>query len=153
MKVVKDKNNLPKVARLLTELGRKVIKVGIQSDEDADLVTYARANEFGAMITHRKGKRLKNPIIIPERSFVRSTADDPRQVKKAARAGGRTMLRGGTATQIASAMALSMEGSIKRTITSDVPPPNAPSTLERKPSRGTLRWSGRMKDAVRGVVA
>lgn len=93
-----------KLARTLKGLSRKSVKVGIQASEDAELLTIANANEFGADIDHPGGtsygyktkkdaeegkvKFLKkgqgvtelgvtepHKIIIPSRPFIRGTFD------------------------------------------------------------------------------
>jgi hypothetical protein len=53
-----------KLAKNLEKLARKSAKVGIQANEDSELIQYATQNEFGADIGN---------VIIPSRPFIRQT--------------------------------------------------------------------------------
>jgi len=87
-----------KLAKTLKDFSSKSVKVGIQSDEDAELLMIANVQEFGADIDHPggtpyiigKGGRAKfvkkgtqnvagitkpHKIIIPSRPFIRQTFD------------------------------------------------------------------------------
>ncbi len=105
----------------------------------ADLALIAAANEFGT----RDGR-------IPERSFLRSTFDE--QLNNIVKLKDKlfTML---VNQQIGSVQALALLGQffqdkVKKKINSNVPPPNAPSTIAAKGSSKTLIDSGQLLQSI-----
>lgn len=63
---IRSTNNVPRFKRILRELGKTEIKVGVFGDEaahgsEADIVTIARANEFGVTIKPKTKKWLALP--------------------------------------------------------------------------------------------
>lgn len=58
---VRSSNRIPKLKKVLAELGKTDIKVGVFGDKDAEIVTIARANEFGVTIKPTKKKWLALP--------------------------------------------------------------------------------------------
>lgn len=127
--------------RVLDAADGAAVWVGLRAstpEADSELITYASANEFGTRDGH-----------VPERSFMRSTVDEQRtsysgvlasvlrvadSVSALERGLGRLGLRG--------------VRDVQRKITSNVPPPNAPSTVRRKGSTGTLRDTGRLRQSI-----
>lgn len=85
-KIVKQ-DNIPRLKSILSELKSKKIQVGIFGD-DPHVLLYAGVNEFGCNITitpkmrvwlHANGLHVKDStteIHIPERSFIRKTANE-----------------------------------------------------------------------------
>lgn len=140
----------------VNEIKHSHVKVGILADDEkgglhvpgADLTVaeIAVVNEFGT-----EDKR------IPERSFVRSTFDDKREELVAL---GAKLIGGVLDGKLGTLKALNVMGStlataMKRKITDGegIPPPNAPSVLERKQSKGkglvrTLVDTGRLLGAI-----
>lgn len=59
---VRDTNNIPRLKRILGQLGKQTIKVGIFGDDDAELVKIARAHEFGVTIRPKRKKFLAVPL-------------------------------------------------------------------------------------------
>ena len=134
-----------RILRELAEMENTVVDVGLQDDgttsDDGVLVAhYGAVNEFGG------GN-------VPERSFMRSTFD--KTVDKLVQA--RAKLVGGVydgkipAKTAAGLLGEMHQQDIQRKITSHPPPPNAPSTIKRKGSSGTLIDQGTMRASVRWV--
>jgi hypothetical protein len=84
VKITEEDSGWDKLAQNLEKLGGKEAVVGIQANEDTELLKYAGANEFGAKIRvtpkmrgffrHKFGVNLKKDIItIPPRPFIRQT--------------------------------------------------------------------------------
>lgn len=86
---VKDTRNYS-LREKLEKLNGKKVKVGIVGESDSKLLTYAAANEYGANIAIPEDGRMRRKlhsigihvkaetthIVIPERSYVRSTFDN-----------------------------------------------------------------------------
>lgn len=62
IKVVKDKNNLPKLLKVLEKLESKSINVGVLSKSGETILKIANAHEFGAFIKPNTGKYLTIPL-------------------------------------------------------------------------------------------
>lgn len=58
---VRNTNNIPKLKAVLQKLGKTHIKVGVFGDHDSEIVTIARANEFGVTIKPKQRKWLALP--------------------------------------------------------------------------------------------
>lgn len=130
----------------LAELESTVVEVGIQNDgtssDNGVLVAhYAAVNEFGG--GH-----------VPERSFMRSTFDQT--VNKLVKT--RAQIISGVydgrfpASRGAGFLGELHQQDIQKTITSHPPPPNAPATVKRKGSSGTLVDQGLMRQTIRWVA-
>ena len=137
-------------SRVLKALDSKAshVDVGIHAFTGAELVTIASANEFGAMAGRNRKVR------IPERSFIRSTVDSNRTLY---RQEGETLINRIVDGKITQAQGLGLLGrrvqrDIQRTIRSNVPPPNAPSTIAAKGSDHTLIDTAAMLQAVTYAV-
>jgi hypothetical protein len=136
-------------AKILAELGaleRTVVNVGIQNDgtsSDSGVLVahYAAVNEFGG--GH-----------VPERSFMRSTFDetvDKLNKTRARLVGG--VYDGKMTAKVASGLIGELhQQDIQKKITSHPPPANAPATVKRKKSSGTLIDHGVMRQSVRWVA-
>ena len=119
------------------------VRVGVQQDtpghgnDGATMAEVAFYNEFG---TRR----------IPERSFIRSAIDE----RDGYRVLVARLVRGITGKAITLRQALHVLGQqaqtdIQAKISSNVPPPNAPTTIARKGSSKTLIDTGAMRAAIR----
>lgn len=135
-----------RILRELAELESTVVEVGIQNDgtssDDGVLVAhYAAVNEFGG--GH-----------VPERSFMRSTFDQTvnKLVKMRAQIVSGVYDGRFPASRGAGFLGEQHQQDIQRTITSHPPPPNAPATVKRKKSSGTLVDQGLMRQTVRWVA-
>lgn len=58
---VRSTSRIPQFKKMLKELGKKEIKVGVFGEDGAELVTIARANEFGVTIKPKNRKFLALP--------------------------------------------------------------------------------------------
>lgn len=132
------------VVRELRALGEVYISVGIQG-EDADdtypngatLVEVATANEFGT-------------DTIPQRSFIRSTFDEKRSdLAEFQRAQIAKVADGKITAEVANErIGLWAASQVQAKIGSNIPPPNAQSTIDRKGSSATLIDTGAMRQAI-----
>lgn len=117
------------------------------SEEANELVDYASANEFG-----RAGGRGRPRI--PERSFMRSTADaKTSENNKKARALFFGLINSTQALQQLNLIGALNVGWVQMTIRSNVPPPNAPMTTANKKSTTTLIDTGRMFQSIKHQLA
>lgn len=137
-----------RIRRQLPKFNGAAVLVGIQSDEaprddGTSMALVAAVNEFGTEDGH-----------IPERSFLRSTVDDNRtRYYRLARELHSDVLRGRFGIWRAlSLVGQKAQADVQAKIASGVPPPNAPSTIERKGSSTPLIDTGAMRQAIRYVV-
>jgi hypothetical protein len=133
--------------RNLEALGKAdpIIEVGVRaSTAGADLVLIATVNEFGSANGH-----------VPERSFIRSTADENRE--KYGRLSQRAVTRGidkgvGEFERELGKVGAVMAGDVQRKIITLSRPPNAPSTIAKKGSDSPLVDTGRLGQSIDFVV-
>lgn len=129
----------------MSELDTAFVTVGVHGGDDkhgektTPLALVAAVNEFGSQDGH-----------VPERSFLRSTIDsrqdDLRQVQRRVLSevvGGRQSVRGAL-----SILGMWVQAAVQRTITKHPPPPNAPATIAKKGSSGTLIDSGQLRQGI-----
>lgn len=131
----------------LTALDESEIWVGLRAKEsfgafterdNSDLLVIASSNEFGTA----DGR-------VPERSFMRSTIDE--KADTYVRLFGRAIANAHAELDLQDELELiGMRAvrDIQRKMRSDVPPPNAPSTIRRKKSSKTLRDTGRLIQSI-----
>jgi len=126
--------------RRLKEFKGLVVKVGVQGRDASRLnngttvVTYAAANEFG---TRNAGK--SRNVVIPERSFIRSTTDKKDYWKKEIKAAYNAIIDGrDTAISSIAKVGIIARDDIIKTISDGVPPPNAASTIKKKTISGKV---------------
>lgn len=160
----KDTRNYS-LADKLKELNGMRVRVGIVGKSDSKLLTYAAANEYGAniKITPKMRKFLPSigifvkaettHIIIPERSYIRSTFDNKKvfdKLKKKIQPLLKSVLNGGNdAIDILDFIGLQLTSDVKRTIAEMKEPENHPVTIERKgKGKGLLVDSGRLTNAI-----
>jgi hypothetical protein len=134
----------------LKEFKKAVIKVGIQGREALNknngetIVTYATANEFG---TTTAG--VNKNIVIPQRSFIRSTTDKKNGWKKEIEQAYNNIIDGkDTALAAIAKVGIIARDDIKQTITDGVSPPNAEFTIKKKKSSHPLIDTGVMRNSV-----
>lgn len=114
----------------------------VDGDDEDDIVEIAAVHEFGS----RDGR-------IPERSFLRSTADE--NVRKYERLLERATERvvAGAVPEFAFGLVGAVAvGDVQRKIAAGVPPPNAPSTMQRKGSSTPLVDTGRLRQSIDYLV-
>ena len=61
-KVIRDDNRLPDIIKILEELERTEIHIGIFGRDDSHLLMIANVNEFGCVIRPKTAKRLAVPL-------------------------------------------------------------------------------------------
>lgn len=149
----------------LKELNGMRVRVGIVGKSDSKLLTYAAVNEYGANIEittemrkflHWIGIHVKNEtthIVIPERSYIRSTFDNKKvfeKLRKKIQPLLKSVLNGGNdAIDILDFIGLQLTSDVKRTIAEMKEPENHPVTIERKgKGKGLLVDSGRLTNAI-----
>jgi len=103
---------------------------------DATVADIAAFNELG--------------LGVPERSFLRSTLDaNAKKYRKLLAGVGQAAIDGRvTLEQGAGIVGEVAVGDAKQAIADGIPPPNAPSTIERKGSSRTLIDTGQMRSAI-----
>lgn len=130
-------------------LRRSRVEIGILGSESSDILIIAGVNEFGAQITvtdkmrgylAANGLHLKastTEINIPERSFIRRTADEKERdiINFISRQYDRLFARQINAKQLLNALGEFCVGITKRTLIDVKNPPNHPFTLQRKAPR------------------
>lgn len=127
--------------RQLREARTIEVVVGVQQGEmngdGQQIAEYAAANEFG---TEKA----------PERSFMRSAFDENvAELTREMEGRYAQMMRGALTTRAALGLVgLKLQDMIKDKISSNIPPPNADSTIARKGSSRTLIDTGAMKNSI-----
>lgn len=127
------------------------VKVGVMAGSKhrdpgggvSDLVTVAAANEFGTDDGH-----------IPERSFLRSTFDEEEERLVQIAAAQHAQIGQGkqSVEQALALMGEYFQAKVVAKIHSHPAPANAPSTIKRKGSSGTLVNSGQLAQSIRYAV-
>ncbi len=134
-------NGWKAIGRAIDNARDRDVKVGVQSDAGGELVNVATWNEYGTK--H-----------IPARSFVRSAIDKGvSEIARAAGEFGRRVLFNAESQEVAlGKLGLVVARKIQEQIRSNVPPPNAPETIERKKSSKTLIDKGQLRQSIRHKV-
>ena len=163
---VKDTRNYS-LREKLEKLNGKKVKVGIVGESDSKLLTYAAANEYGANIAipedgrmrrklHSLGIHLKaetTHIIIPERSYVRSTFDNKnyyQELRKKLQSPFEEVLNNKRDPEtLLDLIGLQYVANVRRTIRDMKEPENHPVTQEIKNGKG--RKKGILVDSGRLV--
>lgn len=119
--------------------GPSQVKVGFPAGTESEVLTKAAVNEFGTS----DGR-------IPERPFMRNSLKTNRDVYQRLAAGEAKAIVHGRSDMRSSLtrIGIAAQGHIQKEIASSVPPPNAPSTIERKGSSTTLIDTGEMRQSV-----
>lgn len=118
----------------------QTVAVGVLAKSGADLVIIAAANEYGAIAG--------NGAVIPSRPFLR-LALRSKDVAAFVRATMTTYYKGGLDLFGAlTRIGLFTQGAVRKSIGSNIPPPNAPSTIAKKGSSATLIDTGRLRQSI-----
>lgn len=145
----------------LKHLHGKKVKVGVVGESDSKLLTIAAVNEYGANIAISAKMRKFLPsigihvkketthIVIPERSYIRSTFDNKKyfsELKKKLQAPFEQVLNDKRDPEtLLDLIGLQYVANVKKTIVDMKEPENHPATIERKgKGKGLLRDSGRL---------
>jgi hypothetical protein len=123
------------------KLDGKTVVVGVLGEKDSDLVAIAAWNEFGT----EDGR-------VPARHFMR-TALQKRDLAYYLKAKLKEYALGKVSLDAALAkIGAYTAGIVQRTIGSNLPPPNAPSTIARKKSSRTLINTGRLRQSITWAI-
>jgi len=126
-------DKLKDIEKEIKKLASTSVKVGIF---DSSIAEYATFNEYGT----------EN---IPARSFMRSTEREQDGWKKdIASAYDKLIFKQATSSKVLSMVGEKVKNDIKDKILSNIPPPNAVSTLKRKKGTKTLIDTGAMLNSV-----
>lgn len=135
-------NRIPQITRSLRELGGLGVEVGIFGSDDSFYAMIAGVHEFGITIRKEKGS-----IVIPERSFLRSTFDEnidkwvnfiKKQIPK--------LLNGQiSARTLCELLGTRMVADVQKKITTLNTPQNADSTIKAKGSSNPLIDTGGLR--------
>lgn len=139
---ITNSNRIPQVTRSLRELGSYSVEVGIFGSDDSFYAMIAGVHEFGVTILKETGN-----IIIPERSFLRSTFDEKSNdwynfIKKRI---PKIITGGMKARQLMELLGAKVVSDIQKKIKDIQDPPNAPSTIVAKGSSNPLIDTGGLR--------
>lgn len=137
---MKNENHIPDYIKQIQQTGKLEVRVGILGNEDSELATYVRANEFG---TSR----------IPERSYLRSTMVKPSAIKRIVQAGVALTKPGADTKTVLEVVGVVAVGEVQEQIRRGDYVPNAPSTIARKGSAKPLIDTGRLIQSIGYEVA
>jgi hypothetical protein len=164
-----DQVEIKNLIRGLRDLNSKAIIVGIMEDDTKDIQVIASSNEFGATIKSVKalnymramakkyGVKLSGPkrdaIIIPERSFLRSTIDDSEVQNKLIETTRFYLFRAlsaiNTFEEVLKRSGELLKLMIQSSIASNIPPKNHPLTIAMKRDSQTLKGtSGKLIESI-----
>ncbi len=134
----------------LEEFKKAVIKVGVQGrdaskmNDGVTVVSYAAQNEFGNNFVGPN-----HNIVIPERSFLRSTTDKKKGWKNELEQSYKNVFDGkDTALSAIAKVGIIARDDIIKTITDGVLPKNALSTIRKKKSDKTLIDTGVLRNSI-----
>ena len=153
---VKDINKLPALKKTLKQLDKKSVQIGFFGQDELNMI--ATVHEFGTTIRPKRAKYLaiptkkgiilKKEVVIPERSFLRTSFDDKKSVDKIVYE-AKQVFDFKSPERILDRIGLKMIAEIQKRIKSNIPPANAPLTRENKGGKNkTLIDSGRMSQGV-----
>ena len=165
---ISDTNFIPKRLKELRILSHQNAIVGIQENASEKLQMIAGVQEFGCDITvtpkqrrylHSQGLHLKSntvKIVIPQRSYIRSTADDGQalnKLKDRVEFAIYALLEGlKNGKYVLNAAGTSMQGSIQERIGKGIPPQLHEFTVSRKGSTVPLINKGKLLNAIKVAI-
>lgn len=144
-------NRIPQITSSLTDLGKYSVEVGIFGSDDSYYAMIAGVHEFGITIRQefesKKGNPVNRTIVIPERSFLRSTFDEKNEkwfnfVKKQIPKLLNSQINAYT---VCERLGAKMVGDIQIQLTNLNTPPNADSTIKQKGSSNPLIDTGGLR--------
>lgn len=154
---VKDENKLPDLEKRLKKMDGKSVQIGFFGQDHVNMI--ANVHEFGAIIKPVRAKALaiptktgvilKKEVTIPERSFLRTSFDDKKVIRKIIDEAKNVYDEKINPTKILDRIGLLMTAEIQKKIKSNIQPANAPITTEMKGGKTkTLIDTGRMHQSV-----
>lgn len=159
---IKDTNNIPKLKKNLKKISGKKVEVGIFGKE---LALIAGVNEFGTKIKVTKKmrdylrvkglflKKSTTKITIPERSYLRSSFDNKKNIDQAFKFAQKILDTNENINQALNSLGVKMSAIIKKKISSNIPPTNHPFSIEQKGGKNkTLIDKGVLLNSVRHEI-
>jgi len=145
VRIIRRNNNIPRVIQSLKDLKKYDIEVGIFGSSGTEYVIIAGVQEFGITIRKERGS-----IVIPERSFLRSTFDDKNnEWFKFMRKQMEHVINGRiNAQMLCERLGAKMVGDIQEKLTDINSPPNAPATIAKKGSSNPLIDTGGLRQRI-----
>jgi len=145
VRIISRNNNIPRVIQSLKDLKKYDIEVGIFGSSGTEYVMIAGVQEFGITIRKERGS-----IVIPERSFLRSTFDDKNnEWFKFMRKQMEHVINGRiNAQMLCERLGAKMVGDIQEKLTDINSPPNAPATIAKKGSSNPLIDTGGLRQRI-----
>ncbi|WP_288585149.1 MULTISPECIES: hypothetical protein [Lysinibacillus] len=145
VRIISRNNYIPRVIQSLKDLKKYDIEVGIFGSSGAEYVMIAGVQEFGITIRKERGS-----IVIPERSFLRSTFDDKNNDWfKFMRKQMEHVINGRiNAQMLCERLGAKMVGDIQEKLTDINSPPNAPATIAKKGSSNPLIDTGGLRQRI-----
>ncbi len=145
VRIISSNNNIPRVIQSLKDLKKYEIEVGIFGSDGAEYVMIAGVQEFGITIRKEKGN-----IVIPERSFLRSTFDEKnREWFKFMKKQLEHVLSGRiNARVLCERLGTKMVADVQEKLTDINSPPNAPATIAKKGSSNPLIDTGGLRQRI-----
>ena len=145
VRIIRRNNNIPRVIQSLKDLKKYDIEVGIFGSSGTEYVMIAGVQEFGITIRKERGS-----IVIPERSFLRSTFDDKNnEWFKFMRKQMEHVINGRiNAQMLCERLGAKMVGDIQEKLTDINSPPNAPATIAKKGSSNPLIDTGGLRQRI-----
>lgn len=138
-------NRIPQLVQSIRELRDFEIEVGIFGSDDSFYAMIAAVHEFGITIRKETGS-----IVIPERSFLRSTFDEKNDewIKFVKKQLPKLLDGQMSARTICERLGAKMVGDIQKKLTQLDDPPNAPSTIAQKGSSNPLIDKGGLRQRI-----
>jgi hypothetical protein len=176
--IKEDNFNLDDIIAGVEKISRSTVLVGPSAkDKNSKILVIASANEYGATITSKKAiaklwhmmveaemldakelplavwMKVKKEIKIPERSFMRSTADDPETidyiVSRAQFALDNFIFGKATADSVLETIGTALISKIRLKLRSNIQPENHPFTKARKGyGKNTLNDEGTLQRSI-----
>lgn len=163
--MVKVTGSFLPMADAIKFMSKKVVRVGVVAPQDSGEAVKANANEYGARIKVTQkmrgylakvlGVHLKKTttyIIIPERSFLRSTFDDEVKLKRMFKSVDAVVDENFNAKTALNILGLMAAKEVRATITAGVEPGNSDLTKKIKGSSKPLMNKGRLRQGIKHAV-
>ncbi|KOY81571.1 hypothetical protein I6G82_08365 [Lysinibacillus macroides] len=145
VRIISSSNSIPQLINELKKLKKYEIHVGIFGSDDAEYAMIASVHEFGITIQKEKGS-----IVIPERSFLRSTFDEKQNewFKFVEKQMAHVLNRRIGAKTLCERLGAKMVADVQEKLTDLDTPPNAPATIAKKGSSNPLIDSGGLRQRI-----
>lgn len=157
-----DVNNVPKLLKVLDELDRHIVQIGVFGEDDSEMLMIARVHEFGVNIQvtdkmrgylHHIGIHLRKDtqeIRIPERSYIRGYFDNKQSemISQAERLLEQVIRLRTKPMTFFEALGEYIVGEVRKYMVDLKVPANSQVTIDRKGSSNPLIDTGRLLDSI-----